>query len=100
MELWNDGLGSENKQSGDLELYIQFRPEKAPDDVESGQPSKLTARYGTEKTKVFDLTKFLNAWESLPPLKPPVPLQAADQAEAAKVAEVPSKDLSPGLPQA
>jgi hypothetical protein len=25
-ELWNEGCGSENSRSGDLELYIQFRP--------------------------------------------------------------------------
>ena len=28
-ELWNQGCGSENAKSGDLELYIQFRPDDA-----------------------------------------------------------------------
>lgn len=26
-ELWNEGCGSENGKSGDLELYIRFRPD-------------------------------------------------------------------------
>ena len=63
-ELWNAGCGSENSESGDLVLHIQFRPgenDATPDDAE------LKAKCG-----VFDFTGYINAWESLPPLKPPV----------------------------
>jgi len=49
------GCGSANDKSGDLELHIQYRPEE---DQES-------ARCG-----VFDLSEYLNSWETLPPLKP------------------------------
>ena len=59
-ELWNEGCGSENGKSGDLELYIRFHL-----DEESSHESTLQAHCGE-----FDLTDFVNAWESLPPLKP------------------------------
>jgi hypothetical protein len=62
-ELWNDGLGSENTKSGDLELYVQFRPEQE----EAEDEPALKALCGT-----FDLTAYLDAWESLPPLEPPL----------------------------
>ena len=66
-ELWNDGCGSENGKSGDLELHIQFRPveqaEEAGDKGVSDEPN-LHALCGK-----FDLTDFMNAWENLPPLK-------------------------------
>ena len=66
-ELWNKGCGSENAKSGDLELHIQFRPydEEGPGGRRSGNEPKLLARCGE-----FDLTVHINAWESLPPLKP------------------------------
>lgn len=58
-ELQSQNLGSVNRKSGDLELHIQFRPD-------AKQQDKLTAVCGT-----FDLTTDLNAWEVLPPLRPP-----------------------------
>ena len=66
-ELWNNGCGSENARSGDLELYIQFRlahGEHGLGGEESGNEPKLRVRCGK-----FDLTGYMNAWESLPPLK-------------------------------
>jgi hypothetical protein len=74
--LWGEGLGSENSQSGDLELHVQFRPEESAADAQDGQGPKLTAKCGTEKTKVFDLSEYLNAWEALPPLRPRAPIAA------------------------
>ena len=67
-ELWNQGCGSENAKSGDLELYIQFRPDDAVQGPEARQPGtepELRVHCGE-----FDLTAYMNAWESLPPLKP------------------------------
>jgi hypothetical protein len=78
-ELWDQGLGSPNRKSGDLELHVQFRPEEDAEDAQGGQGPKLTARCGTEKTKVFDLSEYLNAWETLPPLRPLAPSAAAEQ---------------------
>src|SRR5262249_41741968 len=72
-QLWDEGLGSDNSKSGDLELHVQFRPEEDAGDVLGEQGPKLTAKCGTEKTKVFDLSQYLNAWESLPPLWPLAP---------------------------
>ena len=63
-KLWNQGCGFENSRSGNLELLIQFRLNDQPEGSGGGQP-QLQARCGT-----FDLTRYLNAWESLPPLKP------------------------------
>ena len=70
LELAEDGLGSKNEKSGDLELYIQFRPNAEGEDSGSGEAEneqELKAICGE-----FDLTTYINAWESLPPLKPPV----------------------------
>jgi hypothetical protein len=67
-ELWNNGCGSENKRSGDLELHIQFRPiDRANEDgaKEASDEPSWNAQCGE-----FDLTVFINAWESLPSLKP------------------------------
>ncbi|MGH7172129.1 MAG: hypothetical protein ACRELG_17785 [Gemmataceae bacterium] len=67
-KLWDEGCGSENGKSGDLELYIRFRPAKeaeVPRDEETSSEPNLQAHCGE-----FDLTDFVNAWESLPPLKP------------------------------
>jgi hypothetical protein len=67
-ELWNNGCGSENKKSGNLELHIQFRPiEQAKGDgvEEASDEPSWDARCGN-----FDLTVFMDAWKSLPPLKP------------------------------
>jgi hypothetical protein len=66
-DLWNDGCGSENKRSGDLELRIQFRPD-------AQQTGKMTATCGTSP-----LTDCLDAWETLPPLMRPVPITAEEQ---------------------
>jgi hypothetical protein len=67
-ELWNEGCGHENPKSGNLELHIQFRPAKEKQSAASpeagGQPP-LKSHCGA-----FDLTGYLNAWETLPPLKP------------------------------
>ncbi len=61
-KLWNDGCGSENEQSGDLELHVQLRPDSTiPPERESG----MRAVCGS-----FDLSIYVNAWESLPPLAP------------------------------
>src|SRR5205823_3048169 len=83
-ELWNDGLGSENKRSGDLELYIQFRPQGAEEEAEAegaeDEPA-LEARCGK-----FDLTGYLNAWESLPPVKPPIAIDVVEHRVAADAA--------------
>jgi hypothetical protein len=65
-ELWNNGLGSENEKSGNLELYIRFRPDAAEEE-EAQHEQELRALCGN-----LDLTDYVNAWESLPPLKPPV----------------------------
>jgi hypothetical protein len=67
-ELWNNGCGSENASSGDLELYIQFRPV-------ADQPEQWSAVCGT-----FDLTDHLNAWNVLPPLKPLAPISGGEGA--------------------
>lgn len=62
---WDQGCGSVNKKSKNLELHIQFRLE-----IIKGQ-SVMKAKCGT-----FDLTVYLNAWGSLPPLKEAVPIDA------------------------
>jgi hypothetical protein len=67
--LWNDGCGSENEKSGDLDLYIQFRPDEEAGGEEAENEQKLKALCGN-----FDLTDYINAWDSLPPLKPPIPI--------------------------
>jgi hypothetical protein len=66
-ELWNEGCGSENGKSGDLELNIQFRPVETAEGnggEKAGNESNLKAFCGE-----FNLSDFMNAWESLPPLK-------------------------------
>lgn len=67
-EFWAAGLGSENERSGDLELHIQFRP--GEQGGEAGQGEAVHAGEWRALCGAFDLTDFLNAWESLPPLKP------------------------------
>jgi hypothetical protein len=69
-KLWDDGCGSENERSGDLELYIRFRRhegEAGGDEAENEHELKASC-------DDFDLTDYKDAWESLPPLKPPVPI--------------------------
>jgi hypothetical protein len=61
-QLWDDGCGSANPKSGDLELHIQFRG-KQPSDAADARP--IDACCGE-----FNLSQYLNAWEILPPLKP------------------------------
>ncbi len=68
-ELWDNGCGSENETSGDLVLHIQFRSENNAKEDAVEKEQKLTATCGR-----FDLTEYLNAWESLPPLTPPFPV--------------------------
>jgi hypothetical protein len=70
-ELWDGGCGSENKTSGDLELNISFRPDG--DDKKAGGG----AEYEPQLQAVcgdYNLRDYIDAWESLPPLKPPVPI--------------------------
>jgi hypothetical protein len=72
-ELWSQGCGSENARSGDLELYIQFRPREGTEGAgveKGGNDPKLQARCGD-----VVLTGFINAWESLPPLRPPIAIE-------------------------
>ena len=67
--LWNDGLGSENKKSGDLELYIQFRPAGRVEGAETDEANDelvLKAHCGE-----FDLTDYIDAWDSLHRLSRP-----------------------------
>jgi hypothetical protein len=63
--LREDGMGSEikNNKKFDLRLYIQLRHQQDADE------QTLKAQCGE-----IDLTEYLNAWESLPPLKPPAPI--------------------------
>jgi hypothetical protein len=73
-QLWKqDGLGSENKKSGDLELYIRY---SSDEEAEEGTEDKQqrNALCGT-----IDLTDYINAWESLPPLKPLVGIDLDEQ---------------------
>jgi hypothetical protein len=71
-ELWNAGCGSENTQSGDLELHIQFRSQS--DEPDGAIKQHLTAACGK-----FQLTEHIGAWESLPPLKTPVDIAPGNQ---------------------
>jgi hypothetical protein len=64
--LWNEGCGSENQGAGELTLRIQFRRTESLDD----EPRMQILCGG------FDLTKYLNAWEDLPPLKPLAEIEA------------------------
>jgi hypothetical protein len=67
-ELWNDGCGSENAKSGDLELHIRFH---RAEDSEGAAPHESRGAAGLRAScGRFDLTRHLNAWESLPPLMP------------------------------
>jgi hypothetical protein len=99
-ELWNSGLGSENKKSGNLELHIQFRTEE--------DEHVLEARCGT-----FNLTDCINAWENLPPLKLPATIDVDEHEAGAaaapvgggdtgdpQVTEVTIEDIGPYPPQA
>ncbi|MEI8375416.1 MAG: hypothetical protein WCJ35_21560 [Planctomycetota bacterium] len=76
-ELWNDGCGSENEKSGDLEMHIQFRPDEKSKRDEARKYRELTAVCGK-----FDLTDYINAWETLPPLKTPVAIDSPVHAPA------------------
>jgi hypothetical protein len=98
-ELWNEGLGSENEKSGDLELHVQFRFEQNAADADAEQKAKLTAKYGNPKKKTFDLTKHLNAWDSLPPLQPLAPFEASEPTPDIQVAEVRIEGIDPAAPQ-
>lgn len=68
--LSSNGCGSLNERAVALELHIGFRSERKSRQAEGGHDQKiLMAHCGA-----FDLTDYVNAWESLPPLKPPVAL--------------------------
>lgn len=65
-ELRENGCGSEIRDptgKSELKLYIKFRTGAV-----AGE-QRLTAFCGD-----IDLSQYVNAWESLPPLKPPVPI--------------------------
>lgn len=67
-ELWNEDIGSENQESGDLELHVRYRPHDDSQETERDgghREKELRAFCGK-----FDLTDSVNAWEDLPPLKP------------------------------
>ena len=55
-DLWSQGCGTSNEKSGNLELYITFKQD---------DHSKLQVN-----CNAFKLNEYVNAWESLPPLKP------------------------------
>jgi hypothetical protein len=93
-ELWNNGLGSENNKSGDLELYIQFRPDEDNEEAAGADAEReqvLEARSGK-----FDLTDYIDAWGGLPPLKPPVPIDSDEQGAGAGTAAVGGADTGAG----
>ena len=105
-QLWTDGCGSENEKSGHLQLHIQFRPTKGAEGDEAAKKQKLTAVCGK-----FDLTDYINAWESLPPLKPPAAIDSPVAGTAARAAgaivpgppvsaEVPIAEIDPEQPHA
>jgi hypothetical protein len=85
-----EGLQREVRRADEavLELHIQFRPEKKAKGEEEEKEQKLTACCGK-----FDLTDYINAWESLPPLKPPVAIDLP-------VGEVQIDEIDPEPPQA
>jgi hypothetical protein len=97
-DLWNEGLGSENLHSGNLEFHVQFREERVAGTGEAGQTTRLTARCGKEATRMFDLTKYLNAWESLPPLQPLVEWEATEPSPTGQ-GSAQRGDGGPGKPQ-
>lgn len=76
-ELRERGCGSANDESGVLKLYLQFHSDEGEEQgglAESGREQRLKAACGK-----FDLSDCINAWESLPPLKPPVPIDVDAQ---------------------
>lgn len=87
-ELWNNGCGSENNVSGDLELYIQFR-------LNEGETPKSLRKFDA-KCGVYDFTPYINAWEGLPPLRPPAPIH--DSENAGIIGEEPQAGEWPGEP--
>jgi hypothetical protein len=79
-ELWNDGCGSENEKAGYLSLNIRFRPgerDEKTGGTEAPNEEELKAFCGK-----FELTDYMNSWESLPPLKPPVAIDVDTDAGA------------------
>ncbi len=72
-ELWDGGLGYENKKSGALELHIQFLPNELVGEEETQTEKGITVKCGTK-----DLTAHLNNWTCLPPLKSSAPIEAGE----------------------
>lgn len=66
--LLTEGIGPEirNKKTkkSALKLYLQFRRQQ-----------ETEGHWFQVRCGEFDLTEYLNAWNSLPPLKPPVPIE-------------------------
>jgi hypothetical protein len=90
-ELWDAGCGSENHDSGDLVLHIQFRPNE--EEPKKSEP-ELNAKCGT-----FDFKDYIDAWESLPPLKPPVALDGKEHGVGVDAAERHVEDAGEESPQ-
>ena len=63
-----DGVGTENPKSGNLELYIRFPPHREA--VGTGDDETQNDPDWRVLCGECDLTEYINAWESLPPLKP------------------------------
>jgi hypothetical protein len=67
-ELRDQGCGSENGAADNLELYIRFRPDER---THAANSAELKVRCGD-----FDLSNYINAWDTLPPLKPLEPINS------------------------
>jgi len=110
--LWKAGCGSENEESGFLFLNIRFRAGEEEDGAggqEAENEQKLRAFCGK-----FDLTDYIDAWESLPPLKPSAAtdvdvhvggtgagtVEGNDTGAGVVAADVQVEDIDPELPQA
>jgi hypothetical protein len=81
-ELWNFGLGSNNKNTGSFGLHIRFRlPNQVEDGDEQGDDvqQNLSAHCGD-----IDLTAFVDAWETLPPLQRPVMIDGDEDGTGAQ----------------
>jgi hypothetical protein len=68
-EFWeaDPPLGIENQRSGELALYVRYRPD-------ADDPDHLTVRCGD-----VELDEFLDAWGQLPPLQPLPDVNAAGE---------------------
>jgi hypothetical protein len=104
-DLWNEGCGSVDKNEN-LRLNIRFRPDEKA--AEAGREESKNEQELRAPCGMVDLTDYINTWENLPPLKPPVPISgdaeagAAEDGETAAGADVSAaqtKDIGPETPQ-